>query len=204
MLDILLSKIVEILVGMGYKGIFLASLGLFPSEVVIALFSSKPEANIWLISLVASTGAVIGSTPTYFIGYLFTEDTLYRWLNGKGKFLRIDTENINKSQQMLRKNAFFYILITRVIPWLRIVTSIGAGYVRAGVLVHSLATFIGIYAYTLLISVIGIEAGSNWELIKEYLHITDKSTMALGIALLLSFFLYKGKRKIMTEVRTKL
>ncbi len=204
MIDILLTKIVEWLVSLGYMGVFLSSLGLFPTEIVIALFSSSNEANIWLISLVASVGAVIGSIPIYLLGSLFTKDTLYSWLNGKGKFLGIDTQEIDRRQQKLRKGAFIYILLTRLIPWLRVVTTIAAGYIRAGFFRNILATFIGMYIYTLFISSIGIHAGDNWELIKQYLHITDQGTIALGIAILFSFFLYKGKRKIMTEVRTKL
>jgi len=204
MIDLLLSKIVEELVHMGYWGVFLASLGLFPVELVIAVFSASPNTNIWLISLVATLGGLVGGIPTYYIGYVFTEEVLYKWLNGKGKFLRIDTEEIKKSKERLRKNAFLYVLITRFIPWLKIVANIAAGYVRLDLIKFSIAGFIGTFVYTLLISFLGLEAGNNWDLIMQYINIIDRWVIIAVIGYLLIFFLQKSKKRFISKLKTKL
>jgi membrane protein DedA with SNARE-associated domain len=201
MIDFLLTKTVEILVDMGYWGVFLSALGLFPTEVVITLFSATEESSMWLIALVASIGSVVGGIPTYFLGYLFTEDVLYKWLNGKGSFLRIDTKSIEKSKKKIRKHSFIYIFLTRLIPWLRVVASIAAGYVKTGILQFSVAVFLGMFLYTILLSVIGAQAGHNWDEIQKYLNTIDKGVIALIIASTLTYFLYKSKKKVIQRIR---
>ncbi len=201
MIDFLLTKTVEILVDMGYWGVFLSALGLFPTEVVITFFSATEESSMWLIALVASIGSVVGGIPTYFLGYLFTEDVLYKWLNGKGSFLRIDTKSIEKSKKKIRKHSFIYIFLTRLIPWLRVVASIAAGYVKTGILQFSVAVFLGMFLYTILLSVIGAQAGHNWDEIQKYLNTIDKGVIALIIASTLTYFLYKSKKKVIQRIR---
>ena len=201
MIDFLLTKSVEILVDMGYWGVFLSALGLFPTEVVITLFSAAEESSMWLIAVVASLGAVIGGIPTYFLGYLFTEDVLYKWLNGKGSFLRIDTKSIDESKEKIRKRSFLYIFITRLIPWLRVVASIAAGYVKTGIVRYSIAVFLGMFLYTILLSIIGAEAGHNWDEIQKYLNTIDRGVIALIIGSTLTYFLYKSKKKVIQRIR---
>ncbi|PKN02757.1 hypothetical protein CVU76_01850 [Candidatus Dojkabacteria bacterium HGW-Dojkabacteria-1] len=201
MIDFLLTKTVEILVDMGYWGVFLSSLGLFPSEIVIALFSATPDSNIWFTALAASFGALVGGIPTYFIGYIFTEDVLYKWLNGKGKFLHIDTEKIESNKKIVRKRGFIYVYITRLIPWLRIVASIAAGYVKVNLFQYVVAIFLGMFTYTILISFIGLEAGENWELVTDYIKILDRWIIIILVGGTIGYLLYKSKKKIMRKIR---
>jgi membrane protein DedA with SNARE-associated domain len=201
MLDFLLTKTVEILVDMGYWGVFLSALGLFPTEVVITLFSATEESSMWLTAVVASVGSVVGGIPTYFLGYLFTEDVLYKWLNGKGSFLRIDTNKIDESKKKIRKHAFIYLFITRLIPWLRVVVSIAAGYVKTGLVGYSIAVFLGMFLYTILLSIIGAEAGHSWEIIQDYLNTIDRWVIILIISSSLTYFLYKSKKRVIRRIR---
>lgn len=203
MIDFLLTKTVEILVDMGYWGVFLSALGLFPTEVVITLFSASEGSSMWLIAVVASLGAVISGIPTYFLGYLFTEDVLYKWLNGKGSFLKIDTNKIDETKKKVRKHSFVYIFITRSIPWLRVVATIAAGYVKMGIFQFCIAVFGGMFLYTILLSIIGAEAGHNWGVIKEYIGVVDRLVVAISVVSLLTFVLYKGKRKIVSRIRSR-
>lgn len=203
MIDILLTKIAEALVDMGYLGIFLSSLGLFPVEVVIALFSATPNANIWLIALVSSASATLSGLPVYFLGYIFSEDVLYRWLNGRGKFLRIKTNEIEKSKVRLAKQGFVYVFLTRFVPWLRIVASIAAGYIKVNIFQYCLATFLGVYAYTITIAYLGSEAGNNWEIITEYLETIEKWVIIVLLGITLIYILYTGKKKILSKIKER-
>lgn len=203
MVDILLTKIAETLADMGYLGIFLASLGLFPIEVVIAIFSATPGANIWLIALVSSLSATLSGLPVYFLGYIFNEDILYRWLNGKGKFLRIKTNEIEKSKIKIAQHGFIYVFLTRFVPWLRIVVSIASGYIRVNIFQYCLATFLGVYLYTIIIAVFGMEAGNNWEIITEYLEIMEKWVIIILIAITVIYILYTSKKKILSKIKGK-
>jgi membrane protein DedA with SNARE-associated domain len=203
MIDILLTKIAEVLVDMGYLGVFLSSSGLFPAEIVIAIFSATPGSNIWMIALVSSAGALTAALPVYFLGYIFREDVLYKWLNGKGKFLRIETENIEKSKVRIAKHGFVYVYLTRLVPWLRIVASVAAGYIKVNIFQYCIAVFLGTYTYTLIISYLGSEAGNNWEFITVYIKIMERWVIILLIGITLIYILFTGKKKVLSKVRNK-
>ena len=66
MIDLILTKTAEILVGMGYWGVFFSAMGIFPTEVVITLFAASKTSSMWLIAVVSSLGAVIGG-DTYIL-----------------------------------------------------------------------------------------------------------------------------------------
>ncbi|MGI6423033.1 MAG: DedA family protein [Candidatus Dojkabacteria bacterium] len=201
MIDLILTKTAEILVGMGYWGVFFSAMGIFPTEVVITLFAASKTSSMWLIAVVSSLGAVIGGIPTYFLGYIFREDLLYKWLNTKGSFLGIDTNKIEESKRKIRKHAFWYLFLTKFVPWLRVAANIAAGYVRIGLLQYILATFFGMFLYTVILALIGIEAGESWDEINRYINMLDKGTVTIIIAILLTYFLYKSKKKVISKVR---
>ncbi len=203
MLDLLISKTIEFFVSMGYLGMFFASFAPLPTEAVVALLAASPEINLWKLSFAASLGSIVGGIPIYLIGYLFTEDVLYTFLNGKGKFLRVDTGKISVSKQKIRKYSFVYVFVTRLIPWLRLPADIASGYVRVNFFEFCISLFAGMFVYTIAIAYLGKEAGNNWDVITKYLNIFDKSVILLMCAGLIVYLLYKGKRKVISKVRDK-
>lgn len=203
MIDILLTKLTEILVDMGYLGVFISSMGLFPAEIVIAVFSATPESNMWMIALVSSAGAFLSSLPVYFLGYIFNENVLYRWLNGKGKFLRINTSSIEKSKGRIAKRGFVYVYLTRLVPWLRIVASIASGYIRVNIIQYSLAVILGTFTYTIIISYLGSTAGNNWDTITNYLAVIERWVLILLIFITIVYILFTGKKKLISRIRDK-
>ena len=196
MVDILISKTLELLVEWGYKGLFLSSMGFFPTEIVIVLLATTHKANIWGISFVYATGGLIGSYLAYFLGYIFTEENLYKWLEGNGKFLRVDRNGVEKSKNRILKRSFMYVFITRLIPWLRIVASIAAGFLKVNIISYSVAVFIGGFLYALLIAYLGSQVDSDLESIKEYIGIVDKWLVLITVGYISISFGYKNRKKI--------
>lgn len=203
MIDILLTKAAEVLIDMGYWGVFIASTGLFPSEVVVTFLSASPHANIWLIGIAASLGGAAGAIPTYLLGYILNEDILYKWLNTKGKFLRIGTKNIEESKKKIRKSGFIYAYITRLVPWLRVAASIAAGYLRVNIFQYFSAVILGTFTYTMVLAYLGLEAGHNWELIMKYIGTMDRLVIILLVASILIFLLYKSKKKVISKLKNR-
>ena len=194
--DILISKILELLVEWKYNGLFISSMGFFPTEIVIVLLATTHKANIWLIALVSAFGGLIGSYLAYFLGYLFTEENLYKWLDGNGKFLRIDKKEIEKSKKRILKRSFLYVFITRLIPWLRIVASMAAGFIKVNIISYSIAVFSGGFLYALLIAYLGSKVDSDLESIKEYIGIIDKWLVLITVGYIFVAVGYKHRKKI--------
>ena len=141
MFELLLSKLLEYLVAWRYLGLFISSLGIFPTEIVILLLSSTHEASILGISCVSALGSLVGAYLTYLLGYIFTEENLYRWVENNGKYLRIDREKVERSKQRLLKRSLLYTFVTRFIPWLKVIASIAAGFLRIDIFRYSVVVF---------------------------------------------------------------
>jgi membrane protein DedA with SNARE-associated domain len=202
--DLFISKILETLVDLGYFGIYLSSLGLFPSEIVIAIFAATPDANILLICLATCLGALTGAYPTYAIGYFFKEEVFYKLLTGKGRFLNIKVEKIEESKKNIAKRGWIYVMITRMVPWLRVVSSIGAGFIKVNIFQYTLGIVLGTFLYTLIVIYIGQEVGHSWELIVKYLNRIDRSVIALLLGYILLSVTYKSRRKLIKRLERTL
>lgn len=196
MFDILISKLLELLVDWGYKGLFLSSMGVFPTEIVIALLATTHQKSILGISLVSALGGLVGSYLTYFLGYLFTEENVYGWLEGNGKFLNIKRKEVEKSKERILEKSFLYVLITRLVPWLRVIASLAAGVIKVRFIPYSIAVFIGGFIYAFIIAFIGSQVDSDLESIKRYISLIDKWLVILFVTYILASLVYKHRGRI--------
>jgi len=196
MLDFLLTKTLAILVNLKYLGLFIVSLGFpVPIEMVMAILATKGN-SIWEIALVSGLGSILGYQFPYFFGYLFTIKNPDKWLGGKAKFLKIDKEKLEKSRKNIVKNSFFYIIITRFLPWLRVATSVGAGFFRVNIFVHSIAVFIGMFTYSLGIAYIGKQVGGDIGAIVKYIQISDKWVLFIVFGFLIIYTGFRMRKRI--------
>lgn len=202
MFDLLLSKLLELFVEWNYIGLFLVSLGLpLPTEILILLLASTHKASILGISLVSALGGLVGSYLTYLLGYIFTEENLYKWVDSNGKYLKIDRQKVEKSKKKLLKRSLLYIFASRFIPWLKVVASIAAGFLKVNIFTYSIVVFLGGFLYTFIIAYIGSKIDSDLDTIKRYIQITDKWLIILTITYLLSTYIYKRRKKILKNLK---
>jgi len=115
---------------LGYWGVFLACLGIFPAEIVIAIVGTLKPNNLLAISAVAALGETVGAMLTYLVGFHFRNKDLFKFLNGRGKFLQVSEESYKKGQKSVIAGGSIYLFISRFVPWLRVVTVIAAGYIK--------------------------------------------------------------------------
>lgn len=196
MLDLILSKILELLINLGYSGVFLASLGLFvPIEIVIAILAAQ-GGNIWIISLISALGAVIGGLIVYLLGFIFAIRDPETWLGGRVKFLKIDVKQIEKSRERIAKHSFFYIYFTRFVPWLRVAVSIAAGFFKINIFSYCISSFLGAFTYSILIAYLGSKVGDNIDKLKKYINIFDKWLILIVLAYLIISIGYKNRKRI--------
>lgn len=202
MLDLLLSKLLELLINLGYSGLFLASLGLFvPIEVVIAILAAQGE-NIWIISLISATGALLGGVMVYLLGFVFTIRDPETWLGGRVKFLKIDVKEIEKSRERIAKHSFFYIYITRFVPWLRVAASIAAGFFRINIFSYCISIFLGAFSYSISIAYFGSKVGDNIDRLQKYINVFDKWLILIVLAYLIISIGYKKRKMISRLVKS--
>lgn len=196
MVSEILKEITLWFLNLGYWGIFLACLGIFPAEIVIAIAGAIMPQNILEIAVVAALGEVGGAYLTYFVGYYFSNKDFLRFLTeGKGKALGVNKKSYNKGYNSIQKKGVFYVLITRFIPWLRVVATLISGYMKINIPLFSLAVFGGTISYAYVFALLGAEIGFNWDQIKEIIDTFNNASLAI-IFLGILLYIYLNREKL--------
>jgi len=195
----ILKEITYWFIDLGYWGIFLACMGIFPAEIVIAMAGAIMPQHILEIAVVVALGEVAGAYLTYFVGYYFNNKDFLGFLTkGNGKILGVNEKSYNDGYDSVQKTGVFYVLISRFVPWLRVVATLVSGYVKLNIPLFSLAVFGGTIAYGYVFALLGAEIGFNWDQIKK---ITDTfNNTSLGIIFLgILLYIYLNREKLFNE-----
>jgi membrane protein DedA with SNARE-associated domain len=179
---------------LGYWGVFIACLGLFPAEIVIAMVGAQMPDKLIQIATVAALGEVGGAIPTYLIGRFFSRKDLLKFINGKGKFLHISEDSYNSGHKAIRKKGSEYLFISRFIPWVRVVSGLVAGYVKYNIFLFCLIVFAGTFIYSYAFAYLGSKIGFTWEKIENILNTYNNSMLILTV-IVIAIYIWVSKRK---------
>jgi membrane protein DedA with SNARE-associated domain len=189
-----LEKIITLGQQIGYSGVFISSLGLAPAEVIIAMTAASMPEKLVEIAACAGIGEAVGAIPMYIIGYFFSKEHIFKFLNGKGKFLNISEESYDNGYKSIKKYGTLYVIFSRFIPGVRIVSALVAGFVKQNFINFFFSVFVGSFAYAYIFAVIGSEIEFNMDLIKKF---TNTSYgIAIIIVVILTIIIIKSSKKI--------
>jgi len=179
---------------LGYWGVFLSCLGLFPAEIVIAMVGASMPNKLTQVALVAAVGETIGALPTYLVGFLLSKKDLLHFINGKGKFLNISTDSYNHNHKSIKKGGAGYLFISRFIPWTRTISGLVAGFVRYNILIFLLIAFVGTFIYAYGFAYLGAKIGSNWEKISSITGIFNNGMLLLTVLVVVVYVIGSKKK----------
>ena len=102
-----------------------------PSELIVppaAYRAAAGELNIVLVVVVATIGAVLGSTANYAAAYYLGRPVVYRFANSRlGHLCLINQEKIEKAEKYFYDHGVIATLTGRLLPGIRQIISIPAG-----------------------------------------------------------------------------
>ena len=186
----------DIIVQFGYLGLIFVTflenvIAPIPSEFVFpwaGFLAAEGRMNIFLISLSGAIGSVMAAYLLYFLGSKFSGDKTRAFVDKYGKFLFVSLKDLEKAEGWFEKYGVWTVLIFRMIPLGRSVISIPAGFVKMKLSIFLTLTFIGTFAWSLLLTYAGYILGENWikvsEILKEYEHFVIYAVIALGFLFL--------------------
>jgi len=162
---------------MGYWGILFlmtveSSFIPFPSEIIIppaAFLAQKGDFNIYLVILFGVLGSLIGALINYFLAYVLGRKIIYALVNKKiFRFLMIDRRKIEESERFFLKRGNISTLIGRLIPIIRQLISLPAGFAKMDIKSFIIYTSLGSALWTVLLALLGYYLGENQELVLKY------------------------------------
>lgn len=173
----MLSWTKELINSMGYTGIVVLMVveNVFPpipSEIVMPFSGfAAAQGQLALVGVViaGTIGSVLGALPLYYIGKWVDEDRLKDWVDEHGQWLALRRSDIEKAQEWFEDNGRIAVFLCRLVPGVRSLISIPAGFARMNMGVFLLYTALGTGLWAALLAYAGYALGENYQKVSTYL-----------------------------------
>jgi len=201
-MSIIFGIILSFFSGFGYWGVFFlmtieSSFIPFPSEIVIppvAYLAAQGQYNIYLVILFGILGSLLGASINYLLAISLGRKMIYSLLETNlAKFLLLNKEKIKKSEDYFLKYGGISTFIGRLVPVVRQLISIPAGFTKMSFRSFIFYTFLGSSIWVSLLAVLGYQLGANSELLAQYYF--QIKIVLWTLAVLFVFYLIVKTRK---------
>lgn len=189
--------------GLGALGVFVlmtieSSFLPLPSEVVIppaAWLASQGKMSLVWIVIAGTLGSMLGATINYYLSLWLGRPVVYKLLETRlAKILRIKKSDLERTEQMFLKNANQATFVGRLLPVVRHLISIPAGFSKMPYKPFILFTALGSFLWVTILAITGYTLGSNQDLIVKYYGELQTIVLSAGLIWLI-FFLFKKRKK---------
>ena len=143
-----------------------------PSEIIMPLggfFVYQQKLNFYILVFWGLFGTILGSLPWYYLGRLVNEKKLSNFLDKRGKYLGISSDDLAKSKKWFDKYGVSLVFWGRLIPGIRTLISVPAGIELMPFSKFLIWTTMGSFIWVSLLTYTGYLFGENYSIIETYL-----------------------------------
>lgn len=203
MIESVSNWIIQLISNWGYLGIIVAmaiesALIPLPSEIIMPFSGylvSTGQFDLISVGVAGAVGNLIGSWIAYGIGYYGHEKLVRRFVRKWGKWFLLSEHELDMAEVLLTKYKDWVVLGSRVVPGVRTVISLPAGFAKLPILRFSILTFIGSFVWSIFLAWVGYVLGQNWHAIGPYFHKLDTVVIVLILGAVGWYIYYKVKSK---------
>ncbi len=164
-----------------------------PSEIIMPLggfFVYQQKLNFYILVFWGLFGTIVGSIPWYYLGKLVNEKRLSNFLDKRGKYIGITSNDLAKSKRWFNKYGVSLVFWGRLVPGIRTLISVPAGMELMPLRKFLIWTTLGSLIWVSLLTYAGFVFGENYQIVEIY---TDKIKYFVKPILILIFvyFLFK-------------
>jgi len=186
---------------MGYFGIAIlmaieSSIFPLPSELVLipaGVLWQRGEMSFWLILIASIAGSLIGALFNYALALHLGRRLANHVLLKYGKVLFITQASLTKSEKYFEKHGEITTFVGRLIPVIRHLISLPAGFSRMNLAKFSLYTSLGAGIWTVILLFLGYILGDNLDKINEYLTLITIFILIVCLIIVIAYVLCKKK-----------
>lgn len=167
----------------------------FPSEVVIPpaayLACTTGQMNVWVLTLVATAGALCGALINYYLSLWIGRPIVYKFADSRfGHACLIDRAKVEHAEQYFDRHGAMSTFIGRLIPAVRQLISIPAGLARMNIASFCIFTFAGALIWNAVLAGLGWWLGTQVPLqdlfnaVEQYNSYLTYAGLAIGVVVL--------------------
>jgi membrane protein DedA with SNARE-associated domain len=153
-----------------------------PSEFILpyaGYMVQQGKLDFHLAALAGAVGCVLGSIPSYWLGYYGGRPFLRKY----GRFLLMSEHDLEAAEKWTVRYGDWAFFICRILPVVRTFISLPAGILKARFWPFVILTFVGSWIWSYLLVYVGVYFGENLETFKHIWHKFDYAIVALLLAL---------------------
>ena len=151
-----------------------------PSEAILPFAGylvSKGVMSIHTASFAGAFGCVIGSIPSYYIGYFGGRPFFEKY----GKWVLVSKKDLEQADKWSQKYGDWAFFICRMLPVVRTFISLPAGILKANFPKFIIFTFLGSLIWSYFLVYVGIKFGENMEIFSKLWHKFDILIVAICV-----------------------
>jgi len=199
----IIGFIVGLIDSLGYWGIFVgmtieSSFFPFPSELILppaGILVAQGEMSFLLVLIAAVLGSLIGALINYFLAYYLGRGAVNLLVDKYGKFFLINRQSIKKSEDYFEKHGEITTFIGRLIPAIRQLISIPAGFGKMNLKRFCFYTSLGAGIWSLILIFLGIIFANNQGVILAILDTIKFWIVVISLAVIIIYYFIRRKRK---------
>ena len=153
-------------------------------------FVYQQKLNFYILVFFGLLGTILGSLPWYYLGRLVNEKKLSNFLDKKGKYFGISSNDLIKSKVWFDKYGVSLVFWGRLVPGIRTLISVPAGIELMPFSKFFIWTTFGSLIWVSLLTYAGYLFGENYSIIYTYLD-QIKLIVKPVLILIFSYFLIK-------------
>lgn len=137
----------------------------FPSELVIppaAFLAARGEMSIFLVILFGTLGSLVGAWVNYFLALFLGKPVVYALVRRKwAKWFLLSEAKLERAERYFLKYGVVSTFVGRLLPVIRQLISLPAGFVKMNFGIFSLFTFLGAGIWITVLALLGYFFGLN-------------------------------------------
>ena len=198
-----IALLLTIINELGYIGIFIgmtieSSFVPFPSELILipaGALVAQHKMNFLLVFLVGILGSVVGALINYFLALFLGRTTIDFLVDKYGKIFLINKQKLKRADIYFEKNGEITTFIGRLIPVIRQLISLPAGFSKMSLKKFCAFTALGAGLWSAILIYIGYFFGNNSDLITANMRLITFILLIISITILIIYILLKKRKK---------
>ncbi len=176
--------------GMGYLGVGVlmaveSSFIPMPSEIIVppaAYLASQGKMDIFLVILAGVIGSVVGAVFNYILAYYLGRPLVYKLASHRfAKFFLLSPKGVERAEKYFLENSVAATFIGRLVPVIRQLVSLPAGFCKMPFLSFLFYTSLGSLIWVSILAALGYFIGANQDLLLKYYREISWALLALGL-----------------------